>query len=339
MSPVILTTPDGEIELTAATNGRTQVTLKPRDPNLYIPRRSCQTSHPGEVEFFLRGVCSFAWVCDAIARHEESDEVFDVLKRQLFGYFEAKAFKSARMLDFGCGTGASTFAMANMLPDTEIVGLELDPLRVQVCQQIAARRETRNARFFVSPSGDTVPADIGEFQFIMFSAVYEHLLPHERRKLMPQLWAMLKPGGVLFINQTPHRWAPFEHHSTELWGTNYFPDRLAHLYARFCSTANPITNRSKDWNDHLRGGIRGATERKIIADLTAGTAARALVIQPTAGGFRDRADYWLAGTSRKFRPLKHCIAVVFRICDRLWDTIPALNVDVAMQKVTLDTLK
>lgn len=334
--PVVLTTPDGEIEITPTASGRARITLKPRDPNLYIPRRTCETSHPEEVELFLKFGSSFAWLCDAISRHEGPDEVQGVLRRQLFAYVEQQAFSDARILDFGCGGGASSFAMAEILPNTEIIGLELDPVLVELCQRIAGRRGTPNVRFFVSPSADSVPSDLGKVDFIMFSAVYEHLLPNERRALMPRLWALLDPGGVLFINQTPHRWVPYEHHSTELWGINYLPDRLAHWYARNVSRVNPGINRSTDWNTHLRGGLRGGTERGIVADLTADSQTHGVILQPTAAGHRDRADYWLAGTSQRFRSVKRGIASVFRICDWLFDTIPALNVDVAIRKELLN---
>jgi len=333
---VVLTRPEGEIELEPSAQGRTRITLKPRDPALYIPKRTCETSHPEEIEIFLDGMSGFAWLCDTISRHEEPDEVRGVLERQLFSHVERGAYRGARLLDFGCGSGASTFAMAAMLPETEIVGLELDPERVDACRRIAARRGTANVHFLVSPSGDCLPADIGTFDFIMLSAVYEHLLPGERRTILPLIWAKLKPGGVFFVNQTPHRWVPYEHHSTGLWGTNYLPDRLAHWYARTFSRANPEINGSRDWNEHLRGGIRGGTERGIVADLTSGSATRGVILQPTLGGCRDRADYWLAGTSARYRPVKRAIASVFRLCDRLFDTIPALNVDVAIRKERAD---
>lgn len=337
MLPMVLSTPDGEVEITPTATGRARITLTPRDPNLFIPRRICETTHPEEVDLFLKSGTSFAWLGDAISRHEEPDEVQGVLKRQLSAYIERKLFSGARMLDFGCGSGASTFFLAAFLPETEIVGLELDPVRIELARTLAARRGTPNVRFLVSPSGDSVPSGLENFDFIMFSAVYEHLLPNERRAVMPRLWALLKPGGVLFINQTPHRWVPYEHHSAELWGINYLPDRLAHWHARNFSKVNPEVNRSMDWNTHLRGGLRGGTELGIIADLTAGSQTRGVILQPNAGGFRDRADYWLAGTSPRFRPVKQGIATFFRICDRLFSTIPALNVDVAIRKDLLST--
>jgi SAM-dependent methyltransferase len=334
MSPsaVVLATPHGEIELAPSASGRTRITLKPRDPDLYVPRRTCETSHPEEIEVFLNGASSFAWLCDAISRHEEPQEVQAVLTHQLFAYVQPDAYRGARMLDFGCGTGASSFCMAALLPETEIVGVELDPVLVDRCRRIAERRRTANVRFLVSPGGETVPPDIGRFDYIMCCAVYEHLLPNERRALMPRIWALLEPGGVLFVNQTPHRWIPFEHHSTGLWGINYLPDGMAHWYARHFSRMSPAINRSKDWSVHLRGGLRGGTEHGIVADLTADSATRGVILQPLAGRYRDRADYWLAGTSPRLRVVKRGIASAFRAFDRLFDTIPALNVDVAIRK-------
>ena len=31
---------------------------------------------------------------------------------------------------------------------------------------------------------------------------------------MPLIWSKLKPGRTLFINQTPYRYFPYEHHTT-----------------------------------------------------------------------------------------------------------------------------
>jgi len=261
---------------------------------------------------------------------ERWEMVRDILRRQISAYIEPRSLRGMRLLDFGCGKGGSTFALADLLPDTRIVGLELLAENVRYAQRIAAQRQLTEVEFLASPSGARLPEDIGEFDVVMLSAVYEHLLPEERRMLLPQLWARLRVGGVLFVNQTPHRWFPYEHHSTGLWGINYMPDRLAHGYARrFAKLDSPI-NRSPDWETHLRGGLRGGTERGIIADLTFGSSTRGVILQPRI--YRDRAAYWLSGTSLRFRVLKRCIALSFRICGRLFDSIPALNIDVAIRK-------
>ncbi len=274
----------------------------------------------------------FVWLCDTIARHEDSSYVSGVLLRQLFSYFVAADFAGTSLLDFGCGSGASTFALAAALPQTEVIGVELNPTSVEIAQRIAAHRKLPNVRFLTSPSGTALPVGIGQLDFIMLSAVYEHLLPIERKTVMPLVWSALKPGGVLFINQTPYRYFPYEHHSTKLWFVNYLPDRVAHWVARRYARHNPELNSSADWNELLRGGIRGGTEREIIRNLCDATPARATILQPRHNGLKDRADYWLASTSpHRMRLAKKMVAALFRVTDRLFGTVPSINVDVVIQ--------
>src|SRR5438309_766029 len=142
--------------------------------------------------------------------------------------------------------------------------------------------------FFLSPSGTALPAGLGEFDYIVLSAVYEHLLPEERRILLPRIWSHLKPGGVLFINQTPHRYSPIEIHTTGLPLINYLPDALAYRFTQhFCKRING----DEDWPALLRAGIRGATIGEILRVL-GGDAA---LVKPKQG---DQIDLWHGKLSR-----------------------------------------
>jgi SAM-dependent methyltransferase len=238
------------------------------------------------------------------------------------------------MLDFGCGSGASTLAMAKMLPQTEVTGLELAPERVELAERIKSHRGFHNAQFQCSPAADSLPPGIGKFDFVMLSAVYEHLLPDERKIVMPLLWSAMNPGGVIFINQTPYRYSPYEAHSTGLWFINYMPDRAAHWTVRHFARRGAEINKSADWNVHLRGGLRGATEREIVRNLTRGDRSSACVLQPRQNGLRDRADFWFSSTNpRRHRLLKRSIAVFFRFTDRHWGTVPGLNLEVVIEKL------
>jgi 2-polyprenyl-3-methyl-5-hydroxy-6-metoxy-1,4-benzoquinol methylase len=333
MSASTLSTPNGNIELEPSRSGRTRITLRPtRKSTLqFIPRSSCETSHPEEVPLFLEHGISFNWLCEAISRIEDPDYVLQAIQRQLFAFAFPQEFVGARVLDFGSGIGASTLGMAELLPSSQITGLELHANLVGLGRHLAANRHLSNVEFEVSPAADAVPRSARPFDYIMLSAVFEHLLPEERRRLMPQLWDLLKPNGVLFVNQTPHRWFPRDCHSTGLWGINYLPDRLAHRYAHH-SAMSPDINQSPDWNVHLRGGLRGGSERELIKLLTTGDRAPAFIMQPIAQGLRDRADYWLSFTSARYHSLKAGIAWFFRITDYLFATVPAVNLDVAVRK-------
>jgi 2-polyprenyl-3-methyl-5-hydroxy-6-metoxy-1,4-benzoquinol methylase len=310
------------------------VTLEPRDPSLFIPRLRCRTTFsPDLIEYLLERV-GFPWLCECIARFEDPESVPGVLKSQVLSYFAAADFKGRRLLDFGCGAGASSLVLGAMLPETEVIGVELGPEKVEIASRVGSFRKLSNVRFLCSPAGDRLPDGIGQFDFVMLSAVYEHLLPNERRTVMPLLWSVLRPGGAILINQTPYRYFPYEHHSTGIWFVNYMPDVLAHFVARHFSRRNAAINRSRDWNTHLRGGLRGGTEWELIRNLTRGNTSEARILQPGQNGLRDRADYWLSCTSQRYRTPKGWLAAVFRLTDRLWGTVPSVNLDVVIQKRT-----
>ncbi len=261
------------------------------------------------------------WLEDALSRLDPDGDVAKALIRQLTAYVDLSQCRGKRLLDFGCGVGASSLAIARLLPETEIVGVELNRERVRIATHLRNDAGLTNLRFLVSPAGDQLPSDIGTFDYVMLSAVYEHLLPHERRVTMPLLWNALKPGGILFISGTPHRWFPIEHHTTGLPGLNYLPDSLTHaLGSRFGKYPHKGT-----WGEYLRAGIRGGTERSLQRDL--GPTAR--ILQPRID---DRAAYWFQHLSPSYRPIKRALMHVFRVTDALFGTIPGTHVDVAFQK-------
>jgi hypothetical protein len=141
--------------------------------------------------------------------------------------------------------------------------------------------------YLVSPSGLELPEGIGEFDFILMSGVFEHLLPAERPVIMPRLWKALKPGGILFLRETPHRYFPIETHTTGLPLINYLPRWLV----------LPIVRRAPrggtNWDELLRRGIRGGSVseiRKLLPD--------AAILRPSRLGMKDLIDLWYASVPK-----------------------------------------
>lgn len=328
--PIRLTAPEGTVEIRQISEGRYHVALQPNDPNLFLPLRSCETSEKPETiaEYFRNG--SYPWFCEFLSRHDDQGYVAVILRRQLLAYFDPTAFDGKRILDFGCGSGASTLCMAGMFPTADIVGAELSQHKLDIARRLVSARGFSNVRLLLSPDGNSLPAGIGLFDFVMLSAVYEHVLPDERPRLLPLIWSVMKPGALLFVNQTPYRYFPYENHSTSLWFINYMPDRMAHWLARNVSKTNPEVNKSPNWNDHLRGGIRGGTEAEILRNLRRAKSGEPEIIQPKDG---DRASYWLSCTSpERHRIVKRTIASFFRLTDKFFGTIPSTNLDVVIRK-------
>ena len=192
--------------------------------------------------------------------------------------------------------------LARLLPPCEIVGIELEGRLLDIARLRAQHFGRESIRLLQSPSGDSLPPDLGEFDFIMFNAVFEHLLPNERRTLLPMVWQHLRPGGVLFLNQTPYRFSAFEVHTTGgMPLINYLPDRLTLWVVRkFCKRVAP----TESWNSLLRRGIRGGTVPEIL-DILSGSG-RAELLRPRRE-VGDRIDLWYSSLSRRHAWFKRCI--------------------------------
>jgi SAM-dependent methyltransferase len=133
-----------------------------------------------------------------------------------------------------------------------------------------------------------LPEKMGKFDFIVLYAVYEHLLPNDRKKLLQELWKMLEPGGLLFITETPYRYYPIEFHTTGLPLINYLPDRMAFAIARrYCKKVWS----DESWKHLLWRGIRGATEHEILRTIPK-KCGKPVLLLPTRLGCKDRIDLW-----------------------------------------------
>jgi SAM-dependent methyltransferase len=325
---VILELADGVVEIGERVGGPRRVSVRPSGGRR-SPRYSCLSSYPVDLIRHIAELKGVAWVCDEIARDEDPGEIRRAFESDFLPYVPAAEFEGKRILDFGCGAGASTMVLARMFPRSEIVGVELR----QDLLELARRRH----EFYGYPNvsllqsrEDGLPEWLGAFDFVVMSAVYEHLLPEERRRLMPQLWACLAPGGCLLLNQTPHRFFPFESHTTNLPLINYLPDRLALLAARRFSRR---TRDMSSWQALLRQGIRGATEREVLTSLApAREGAAPRLLPPRAPGYRDRVDVWYGALSPRHRPLKRACRELLRVIERAFGTTLVTNLTLAIGK-------
>jgi len=325
-APTVFQYPDGWMEFVPVPGGF-RVRLQPSTSSGFVALEDVVTWFPPEVVRAIAACHGFAWTAEVIARHQDPLYLERILKRQLFSYFPPSGFVGKRVLDFGCGTGASTFCLARLLPESQITGIDFDPARIGLAQQIADLMELTNVSFRRSPSSMALPAELGAVDFIMMSAAYQHMLPPERRALMPLLWRLLTPGGALLINQTSHRWFPLEADTSGLYFINYLPDRLAAFLARHFSSRDEEANRERDLPALLRAGLRGGSEREVLEMLPATT----VVLQPAVQ--HSRAGYWREGGYEPGLGLLRAIASeLFRWTDRRWGVVPSKHLDFVVRK-------
>jgi 2-polyprenyl-3-methyl-5-hydroxy-6-metoxy-1,4-benzoquinol methylase len=285
--PITLDQGDACVDVEDLPNGKRRIAVRARTPELFIPTSQWETSYPLAVIEHIWRIKGAAYLCDEIRRDEDPSYVQLDLRYSLLSFLPETAFVGKRLLDFGCGGGASTMILARMFPDMRIVGLELKEDLLSVARLRAQCYGLSTVTFRRSPDGSHIPADIGEFDFILLSAVLEHLLPQERTAILPQLWSVLKPGGVLFIDQTPHRYSPIERHTTGMPLLNYVPDRLAFVAARRFSKRIAPTD---TWIDLLRNGIRGSTTREIMTILRGAGSSSPILLKSKRLGIKSSTD-------------------------------------------------
>lgn len=143
--------------------------------------------------------------------------------------------RGCRILEIGCGTGASTITLAEQ--GCEVTGIDVNEGNLLAAQE-RFRIYGLSAKFLCANATELQKHfPFGMFDLIVFFATLEHLTHVERVVAMKDTWAMLKPGGLWGVIETPNRLWWFDHHTALLPFFNWLPDDLALDYAPFSDRA------------------------------------------------------------------------------------------------------
>ncbi|HQU84263.1 MAG TPA: class I SAM-dependent methyltransferase [Pyrinomonadaceae bacterium] len=324
-----ITTNDAVVVIEQLPSNANKITVKPFKNDFFIPIKSLETRYSVKLIEKILAVKGADYLCDEIARDEDENYVKKDIETDLKSYFPHEDFAEKIILDFGCGSGSSSMVLARMFPKAKIVGVELEEKHLSIARARLEFYGYENIEFHRSPSGSELPANVGEVDLVIMSAVYEHLLPAERRSVMPLVWSKIKTGGFLFLNMTPHRFFPVEHHTTGLPLINYLPKSLTYFAARrFSKRLDP----TEAWETYLRRGIRGGTENEILKILNADTKNAAL-IEPAAENIKDRIDLWFSQLNQdKMRAIKKSIKLSMKSLKFLTGIVLVPNLSLVFQK-------
>lgn len=167
---------------------------------------------------------------------------------------------SWRALDFGCGAGGSSTVLAR-LGIGQIIGVDLVNDYATIWRRRLAEAGYPDTGTFVQ-AGESLrlPFGDGSFDAVFLNGVLEHLLPEERGDLLREARRLLRPGGHLFVSETPNRWFPRNSHN-KTWFSEALPLPLAARYvARFGVRRDfPTHGRTALY----RTGFRGLSVRQI----------------------------------------------------------------------------
>lgn len=116
----------------------------------------------------------------------------------LFG-MQSPAVERCRVLELGCGSGASLAPFAYGLPQSSFLGIDLTPAAIGTAQAAAAALGLRNAEFRCA---DILEMDrsLGSFDYILCHGVFSWVPAEVREKLLALCGELLAPNGVAYIS-------------------------------------------------------------------------------------------------------------------------------------------
>lgn len=119
------------------------------------------------------------------------DEIGTVM--QCISSLQLKPDPGAPALDFGCGVGRLTRAMAAYFP--ECWGVDISPTMIRLAAEL--NHGFPRCRFVLNDAGDLRQFHDGQFGFVYSSIVLQHIRPRESKGYLAELVRVLKPGGIL----------------------------------------------------------------------------------------------------------------------------------------------
>jgi S-adenosylmethionine-dependent methyltransferase len=142
-----------------------------------------------------------------------------------------RPLRESRILEVGCGRGASTVALAEQ--GAELIALD----RSSGAIAIAELRVAGHGLAVEFLEGDAAELDrvLGHrtVDWIIFWATLEHMTMPERLDALAAAWRTLPAGGILTLVETPNRLWFMDSHTSYLPYFNWLPDDLALQYSQF----------------------------------------------------------------------------------------------------------
>lgn len=128
---------------------------------------------------------------------------YHTFQRERFAPFDdlialVRKSEGMRVIDLGCGTGELTSRLADLLPRSEVLGIDTSP-------EMLARAEPRSRPNLRFELGSIETAD-GEWDLVFSHAALQWVSDH--RSLLPQLFALVRPGGQIAVQMPSNHTHP-----------------------------------------------------------------------------------------------------------------------------------
>jgi len=203
----------------------------------------------------LADVVGPEWLKDEIDRSEDRDYVAKSLETFLLPH---TSLKGMRILDFGCGCGATMVILGRM--GARVVGVDPSLAHVEVANMRLKELGLMDTAAVIHVRDTSrLPIANGHFDVVVCYQVLEHIPGPARPLCLREMWRVLRRGGCLFVS-APNRIWPIEFHTTNLWWVPYLPWHLAYFYAGLRGRLPFRLSNVSIWGS----GFRGVTYWEVV---------------------------------------------------------------------------
>ena len=134
---------------------------------------------------------------------------------------KAIAGSPRKIIDLGCGTGTTTIMLKQAFPQAEVIGLDLSPQMLTMCEY-KAQQQQLDIQWVHGLAEATKFAD-GEFDVVTASLLFHETPTHIALEVLEEAHRLLKPGGQVII---------LDGHQKTLRNTTWLSDIFEEPYIR-----------------------------------------------------------------------------------------------------------
>ncbi len=159
---------------------------------------------------------------------------------------ESIGLQGKKVLEIGCGSGASSVAMAEQ--GALLTGIDVDTDALELAEK-RVKLYNQKVELLHLNASEVDQLEEKNWDVILFFASIEHMTPTERQVSLQKAFSVLKPGGHLCILGTPNRLWPVDTHTSWMPFYMWLQDELALKYAKFSPRTEFQKIHTRDLNE------------------------------------------------------------------------------------------
>ena len=119
-------------------------------------------------------------------------------KAMLYG-LSPKSIEQCRVLEIGCGNGTNLLSLAQILPDSQFVGIDYAQRQIDQGRAIAATIGCQNVELQAMSVAD-LKDQFGKFDYILCHGVYSWVSPSVAQQILQAIRNSLSASGVAYVS-------------------------------------------------------------------------------------------------------------------------------------------